>query len=75
MGTDQIEAWFNNKLKICKSVRWAPEDVPLFCFTKFVNTHQDISPRNLILDQHGQIWLVDWAYSGAYPPGFESAAC
>jgi thiamine kinase-like enzyme len=21
-----------------------------------------------------QVWLIDWAYSGAYPPVFESAA-
>jgi thiamine kinase-like enzyme len=41
---------------------------------EFVLTHEDISLRNLILDQHEQVWLIDWAYSGAYPPSFESAA-
>ncbi|KAI9370823.1 phosphotransferase family protein [Aspergillus egyptiacus] len=57
--TAEMEAWFNHKLDICKS---------------FVLTHHDISPRNLILDQDGQVWLIDWAYSGAYPPVFESKA-
>ena len=72
--TAKMEAWFNHKLDICKSVHQAPKDTPPFHLTKFVLTHHDISPRNLILDQHGQVWLVDWAYSGAYPPVFESAA-
>lgn len=73
-GIADMEAWLNHKLDICKSVRRAPEDIPPFHFTKFVLTHQDISPRNLILDQHDQVWLIDWAYSGAYPPVFESSA-
>ncbi|KAJ5967169.1 Aminoglycoside phosphotransferase [Penicillium viridicatum] len=74
MDTAEMEAWFNHKLDICKSVHQAPKDIPPFHFTKFVLTHNDISPRNLILDQHEQVWLIDWAYSGAYPPVFESAA-
>jgi thiamine kinase-like enzyme len=74
MDSAEMEAWFNHKLDICKSVRQAPKDIPQFHFTKFVLTHHDISPRNLILDQHGHVWLIDWAYSGAYPPVFESAA-
>ncbi|GES61300.1 aminoglycoside phosphotransferase [Aspergillus terreus] len=69
----EMEAWFNHKLDICKSVRQAPKDIPEFHFTKFVLTHHDINPRNLVLGQHGHVWLIDWAYSGAYPPAFESA--
>ena len=69
-----MEGWFNHKLDICKHVKKASKETPPFRLTKFVVTHQDISPRNLILDQHGCVWLVDWAYSGAYPPAFESAA-
>lgn len=74
MDTVEMEAWFNHKLDICKSVQQAAKEIPPFHFTKFVLTHQDISPRNLILDQHEQVWLIDWAYSGAYPSSFESAA-
>ncbi|CAG8887091.1 unnamed protein product [Penicillium egyptiacum] len=72
--TAEIEAWFNHKLDMCNKVRQAPEDTPPFHLTKFVVTHQDISPRNLVLDQYVRVWLIDWAYSGAYPPAFESAA-
>lgn len=74
MDSAEMEAWFNHKLDICKSVYQAPKDIPPFHFAKFVLTHHDISPRNLILDQHDHAWLIDWAYSGAYPPVFESAA-
>ncbi|KAJ5248451.1 hypothetical protein N7489_002218 [Penicillium chrysogenum] len=69
-----FQGWFNHKLDICKHVKQCPKDIPPFQFTTFVLTHQDISPRNLILDQNGEVWLVDWAFAGAYPPAFESAA-
>jgi aminoglycoside phosphotransferase (APT) family kinase protein len=70
----EMEDWFNHKLDICKKYNQASPDVPPFRFTNFVLTHQDISPRNLILDRDGLVWLVDWADAGAYPPAFESAA-
>ncbi|KAE8384262.1 hypothetical protein BDV23DRAFT_167155 [Aspergillus alliaceus] len=35
-----------------------PPDIPPFRFTN-VLTHQDISPRNLIWDRGGLVWLVD----------------
>jgi aminoglycoside phosphotransferase (APT) family kinase protein len=73
-GRQEIENWFNHKLTICKGTGNARQDIPAFNFPAFVLTHQDISPRNLILDPCGQIWLIDWAYSGAYPPCFEAAA-
>lgn len=70
----EFEGWFNHKLEICKAYKHAPEDLPPFKFTQFVLTHQDISPRNLILDRNGLVWFVDWADAGFYPPAFETAA-
>ena len=70
----EMESWFNHKLNICKQCCQAPQDIPPFCFTSFVLTHQDISPRNLILDGSGNVWVIDWADAGAYPPSFEGAA-
>ncbi|RAH65685.1 APH-domain-containing protein [Aspergillus aculeatinus CBS 121060] len=69
-----FEGWFNRKLAVCKQCRKAGPDVPAFRLGEFVLVHQDISPRNLVLDGDGQVWLVDWADAGAYPPGFETAA-
>ena len=36
-----------------------------------VFTHQDISPRNLILDNDGKLWMIDWERAGWYPAYFE----
>ncbi|KOS41882.1 hypothetical protein ACN38_g7273 [Penicillium nordicum] len=70
----EVQDWFNHKLNICKHVTQCPKDIPPFQFSTFVLTHQDISPRNLVLDHNGEVWLIDWANAGAYPPAFESAA-
>ena len=69
----QIEDWFNHKLAICKRLKNAKEDTPRFDFQTFVLTHHDICPRNLILDTSEHLWLIDWAFAGAYPPVFEAA--
>lgn len=70
----KVQNWFNHKLEICKQVNQCPKDISPFQFSTFVLTHQDISPRNLILDHNGEVWLIDWANAGAYPPAIESAA-
>lgn len=69
----QLEAWFNHKLKVSQKPNWASKDVASFSLPKFVLTHQDISPRNLILDGSGTVWVIDWAHAGAYPPFLERA--
>ncbi|EIW51508.1 kinase-like protein [Trametes versicolor FP-101664 SS1] len=33
--------------------------------------HQDLAPRNMILDSHGTLYLVDWGISGFYPEYME----
>ncbi|KAJ5214704.1 Aminoglycoside phosphotransferase [Penicillium cf. viridicatum] len=70
----EVQDWFNHKLDICKRVNQCPKDIPPFQFGKLVIPHHDTSPRNLILDQDGKVWLIDWADAGAYPPAFESVA-
>ena len=39
----------------------------------FVFIHQDLAPRNLFLDEHYNLWLIDWERSGWYPTYFEYA--
>ncbi|KAJ3824429.1 kinase-like domain-containing protein [Lentinula raphanica] len=39
-----------------------------------VLTHQDINPRNIIVGEDGTLWMIDWAWSGYYPPWFEYVA-
>lgn len=69
-----MQNWFNHKLDICQYVKKAPADTPRFKFTGYVLVHQDISPRNMILDPSGRIYLIDWADAGAYPPALEETA-
>ncbi len=40
----------------------------------FVLTHHDLAPRNMQLDDAGQLWLLDWDLAGWYPEYFEYAA-
>lgn len=35
--------------------------------------HQDLVPRNMIIDDDRRLWIVDWGYSGYYPEFFEYA--
>ncbi|RMJ22928.1 Phosphotransferase enzyme family [Aspergillus sp. HF37] len=49
----EMQAWFNHKLEICKHFSQAPKDTPPLEFTRFVLVRQDISPRNMILDDSG----------------------
>ncbi|KAI9820415.1 MAG: hypothetical protein M1832_003748 [Thelocarpon impressellum] len=42
--------------------------------SKFVMTHHDLAPRNLLVDPAGQLWLLDWDLAGWYPRYFEYAA-
>ncbi|KAI5833188.1 kinase-like protein [Schizophyllum commune Tattone D] len=33
--------------------------------------HQDLAPRNMILDPKGRLWLIDWGHAGFYPSYME----
>ncbi|KAH7320840.1 kinase-like domain-containing protein [Stachybotrys elegans] len=36
--------------------------------------HHNLSPRNIMLDADGKLWLMNWDYAGFYPKSFEHAA-
>lgn len=83
--TQELETWCNHKLEVCVRLQKAPSDTPRFDFREgLVLTHQDITPRNLVLrpragggdggDDEFDLCILDWDYAGAYPPGFEQAA-
>ena len=37
-------------------------------------THHDLAPRNILIDDCGRPWILDWEYSGWYPLYFEYAS-
>ncbi|KAF5363641.1 hypothetical protein D9756_000918 [Leucocoprinus leucothites] len=62
-----------------KMLGWlkTPQDDPAWKETfdssePLVNCHGDLVPRNMILGDDGWLWLVDWRFSGYYPPWFEN---
>lgn len=71
--SEEFNAWFTNKLEISKKVGRAKKDLPPFKYTSFVSVHQDLNPKNLILDSAGKVWIIDWGNAGAYPAIFEAA--
>lgn len=40
-------------------------------FASLVFTHNDLNMWNLLLDDQHVLWVVDWGFSGFYPPWFE----
>jgi aminoglycoside phosphotransferase (APT) family kinase protein len=69
-----LEDWYNHKIDVCIRFKQASPNTPRFRFYELVLTHQDITPRNLIVDAQGKLWMIDWGIAGLYPPGFEQAA-
>jgi serine/threonine protein kinase len=72
-GVSDFEDYCNGRLEIAKRTGNTPTTTPPFKFPTFVMTHLDITPRNLILDPSGRLYLIDWGFAGAYPPIFEAA--
>ncbi|KAI0684755.1 kinase-like domain-containing protein, partial [Cytidiella melzeri] len=65
---DDLIAWLNRMLKHSKADHLVD---PFSVVHPLVFTHQDISPRNLILDDMGKLWVIDWDRAGRYPAYFE----
>ncbi|KAI6106138.1 kinase-like domain-containing protein [Pisolithus croceorrhizus] len=75
----ELSTFFNERCKMGLDGQGAPEDHPSRKM-KFddsgplVLTHQDINLRNIILGDDGRLWIIDWGWSGYYPPWFEFVA-
>ncbi|KFZ01594.1 hypothetical protein V500_00690 [Pseudogymnoascus sp. VKM F-4518 (FW-2643)] len=76
LSREELEEWFNERLLVCQEFGLVKATQPSFTgqFQELVICHFDLHTQNMILDGQGNVWLIDWAYSGAYPPYFEKAA-
>ena len=57
-----IEDWFNSRLFPAQGLRRVTLQN-----SKFILCHLDIAPRNLIWQDDGTVYLLDWASAGFYP--------
>lgn len=44
---------------------------PFDLIKPLVLTHFDLNMRNILLGDDGQVWIIDWGWSGYYPEWFE----
>ncbi|KAL5522297.1 hypothetical protein ACEPAF_2154 [Sanghuangporus sanghuang] len=71
----EMSQWYQNQLLLVQ--RWRKEGLDSAPFDDsgpLVFTHMDLHPRNIILGDDGQLWIVDWTHAGWYPSWFESAS-
>ncbi|PPQ71206.1 hypothetical protein CVT26_011019 [Gymnopilus dilepis] len=61
-------AWFDLPKR---NARGSPESTKLVESHPLVLTHGDLSPRNILVGHDGRLWVVDWEWSGFYPPWCE----
>jgi len=72
---DDLTSWFMHKLDVNRNVKKSPQGSISFDSSfPLVLTHLDLSPRNVIIDDNSQIWLIDWEHAGFYPQWFEHTA-
>ena len=75
----ELSAFFAQRCKMGLNATKVPHDHPwreerFDDSSPLVLTHQDINPRNVIEGEDGRLWLIDYAWSGYYPPWFEYVA-
>ncbi|OCH87954.1 hypothetical protein OBBRIDRAFT_813878 [Obba rivulosa] len=71
---DLVE-WFTHKLNVAQRMKKAPPTAtPFDQSLPLVLTHYDLAPRNLVLDNNNNLWVLDWGFTGFYPKWFEYAA-
>ncbi|KAF8068918.1 kinase-like domain-containing protein [Lyophyllum atratum] len=64
-----LVGWLNRKIELARN----PALTPFSTEHELVFSHQDLAPRNFILDGGKQLWIIDWERAGWYPAYFEYA--
>ncbi|KAL5512323.1 hypothetical protein ACEPAG_3315 [Sanghuangporus baumii] len=71
----EMSRWYQNRLLFMQQYRKEGLDsAPFDDSTPLVFTHMDLHPRNIILGDDGQLWIVDWSDAGWYPSWFEATS-
>ncbi|KAI0311357.1 kinase-like domain-containing protein, partial [Amylostereum chailletii] len=72
-----LSAFFNDRLARTLKSKYATPGLrfgPFDDSQPLVLTHHDLNPRNVIVGDDGRLWLIDWGWSGFYPPWWEFVA-
>jgi hypothetical protein len=73
---DYYDRWRVNVLSLV-AIGWASvmpglgPPLPTERFFPLMFTHNDLNMRNILLDDDGKLWIIDWAWAGFYPRWFE----
>lgn len=69
-------AAFLNHMAVISEARFSRtgKDDPYVDSGPLVFTHHDLNMRNVIIGTDGRVWLIDFGWSGFYPPSFEQIA-
>ncbi|KAL5522304.1 hypothetical protein ACEPAF_2161 [Sanghuangporus sanghuang] len=71
----EMSRWYQNRLLVMQQFRKEGLDsAPFDDNAPLVFTHMDLHPRNIILGDDGQLWIIDWTVAGWYPSWFEAAS-
>ncbi|KAF8954513.1 kinase-like domain-containing protein [Flammula alnicola] len=71
----EMARWYQNRLLVMQKYRKEGLQCSPFDDTgPLVFTHMDLHPRNFIMGDDGQLWVIDWEDAGWYPPWFEAAS-
>ncbi|KAL5500846.1 hypothetical protein ACEPAH_9233 [Sanghuangporus vaninii] len=71
----EMSRWYQNRLLVMQRFRKEGLDcAPFDGNAPLVFTHMDLHPRNIILGDDGQLWIVDWSDAGWYPSWFEATS-
>ncbi|KAK6510109.1 hypothetical protein TWF481_004822 [Arthrobotrys musiformis] len=59
-----------------EQMEWAVKNGPISVseHLPLVFTHYDLKPRNLIRDNSGDLWIINWDHAGWYPAVFDRAS-
>jgi len=63
--------YLNWWLTECRPQWVRPRPDLIFSPSEHILVHQDLAPRNMILDPTGNLWIIDWGFSGYYPAFME----
>ena len=71
-NSDQLELWYRYTIRKGKSNGRLPRELPPFPdASPLVMTHADLDLGNIMIDESGHVWLIDFGASGYFPKWYE----